>query len=283
MIAVELMRTNLISVLTLIGLLVLPYQPALANLFVYEAPTKEESGKFTGELSLDKIARLLLPKGTISFEGDQVKIRAVPRWLFDRNLVLQGTVVRAEFVSKANICLVGGLIYFYQGLWLEGLGRQKTTDLIDTIDGVQWKGRIVGCDGQNFQLRENGGKMQKIAFANIRSIKSPRAFAFNLNCGGAMPENKDKAISFNASQIILKQSEERYALLASKNALVPKSNLSGTEFALSKAALTYFVAFDIMSIIAPAIVIPLVINRRNTGAATAEYNKSLLAAPHSVN
>lgn len=56
-------------------------------------------------------------------------------------------------------------------------------------------------------------------------------------------------------------------LLAFTRPALDKSNLPGTEEGISKTALATFVALDIVSTIAPAIAIPLVLNAKNQAAA----------------
>lgn len=270
-------RTQWLSVISAIFLALVDHS-ALAYLLTYTQATADQPASFAGSVPLAKIAGVLLPKGMASLEGDQMKIRAVPRWLFDRNLVLQGAIIRAEVVVQQSSCVLGGLVYFHEGQWLDALDKGNTIDWIDTISGAHLRGRVFACTEQTLQLRKKDGSIEKIAFANIKAIKSPRAFAFNLTSLTNKPDADAKTFSFDVGQIVFKQTEARYALLAKRHSSLPKSNLSGTELGISKASLAYFAAFDIMSIIAPAIVIPLVINKRNQAAGQAEINKALAAS-----
>ena len=62
-------------------------------------------------------------------------------------------------------------------------------------------------------------------------------------------------------------------IIASRKASLPKSTLPGTEPGISKSALATFIALDIINEIAPAIAIPLVLNRSTQAAALNEIHR----------
>jgi hypothetical protein len=254
-------QSMILLALILSTLLALAPSAALASSIDYVAPTSGNRGELRGDLPLNRIGTLLLPRGLASFTDGELKILAVPRWLFDRNLVLKGAIIRAELVSQPSSSIIGGLVYFYDGLWLSNLAKDDESDVIDTMSDTEKRGRIVSRTDASFVLRRQDGSSETIAFSDIKTIRSPRAFTFNIvTAPVSSPPNS--SMRFDTNQIVLSQTRAQHRLLAMKQASLPASNLSGTEPGISKRAIATFVAFDIMSIIAPAIVAPLVLNHR---------------------
>lgn len=237
------------------------------NLFTYTVPTAEHAGRFSGELPIDRIGNMILPKGLASFLGDELLIRAVPQWLFDRNVVLKGVIVRAEGAQQANGFLLAGLVLMLDGLWLNNLSKASATESIDTMDGATWQGRIIGRIGTGDALtfQHSDGKTESIAFSKIKSINSGRAFTFNISTDHVKISPADNSLSFDGKQLLMKSRKARHAFWAYDH--VPRSNLAGTEAGISNKALATFVGLDIISTIAPPIAIPLVLNARNQRAA----------------
>jgi len=258
------MRTSALSVLPLLLLLALGQDLAAANEIIYSAPSNNNPGSLQGELPLSKIGPVALPHGMVCFEKDELKVLAVPRWLFDRNLVLQGAIVRAEVVSDGNVSIIGGLVYFYSGDWLANLAKRNAYEVIHTMDGSTLRGRITGRSGSSFLILTSSGASTNVPFASIKSISAQRAFTFNI----VAPSTNIARLqtSFNATAITLTQTRIPRRFLAHRQAILPVSTLAGTELAISNRTLATFVALDIMSLITPAIVTPLVLNSRTQQA-----------------
>lgn len=253
--------------LILSTLLVLAPNAAIANTIDYIPPTDSGRGELRGELPLNKIGTLLLPRGLVAFDDGELKILAVPRWLFDRNLVLKGAIVRAEIVSQPTSSIIGGLVFFYDGLWLSDLAKDDVPDVIDTMGDAQIRGRITARTDASFVVRHRNGTTEKVAFADIKTIRSPRAFTFNIVAPPLQLSPSPASIKLEANQILFAQTRTQHNLLAMKQASLPISRLPGTERGISNKAIATFVAFDVMSIIAPAIVAPLVLQHRTQLAA----------------
>src|SRR5262249_39918343 len=123
---------------------------------------------------------LKLPNGAVIFQDNQVKVMAVPDWLFDRNIVLSGPIVRAEFGAQGDRSLIGGLAYFIQGEWLSNLASARTPDVIETLSGEFIRGRILSDLGGAFAVKPQDGPERKVEFSTIKTISSPRAFRFSI-------------------------------------------------------------------------------------------------------
>jgi len=249
---------------------------ALASTIVYTAPTKDTPGTLAGEIPLNKIGTILLPDGLLQFSNDELTIGAVPDWLFDRDVVLRGAIVRAELVPQQNISLLGGLVYFYSGQWLSSLGSLRAPDLIDTLSGEQIRGRILGRIGQAFAIKPESGGTQKVNFSDIKTISSPRAFTFKISAPTTRLAPTDTSLTFDVSLITLTPTAINGRLIASRKATLPRSSLAGSEPGVSNQTIATFVALDIMGDIAPAVSIPLVLNRSNQSAALNAIHRSLV-------
>jgi hypothetical protein len=246
---------------------------AQAETVTYTAPTKDQPGKLAGELPIQRVSSILLPNGVVQLADDELRILAVPDWLFDRDVVLRGAIVRAEAAAQQNGSVIGGLVYFYDGQWLNNLASPKAVDVIDTISGEEIRGKIMTRMGQAFAVKPEAGGARKIAFSDIRTISSPRAFRFNIPSTTSRIVPSDAAIAFEAGSILITPTPIAGKIIAAKTATLPKSTLPGTEPGISKSALATFIALDIVNEIAPAIAIPLVLNRSTQAAALNELNR----------
>jgi hypothetical protein len=249
---------------------------ALGNTITYSAPTATDPGKFSGELPIARIANVLLPEGLVNFSGDEVTVSAVPDWLFDHDTVLKGALVRAELQPAKGTSVVSGLVFFYEGQWLANLGPIRAIDVIDTNGGEQVRGRIVSRIGQAFAVQPNTGGVRKINFSDIKSISSPRAFTFNMQTPTTRLAPTDSSLSFDASNINFASSSLNGKV--ARKATLPQSNLPGSDKGIKNNELGTFIALDVLNEIAPAIVIPLVLNPSTQSAALNQISRTDAAA-----
>jgi hypothetical protein len=233
--------------------------------FVYAVPTAEQAGKFRGQVNIDRIDRLLLPRGLAAFSDDELTFSAVPEWLFDRNPVLKGVIIRAEGVSEKSGVLLGGLAVMLEGQWLGSLARAGAPEALDTIDGAHWRGRIRGRNGAALTFEHADGRKEDIAFSRIKTIDSARAFTFNITTDNVRVNPTDSSMSFEARQLLLKPCHARHTLFAGGR--LPQSNLAGSEPGITRTAIATFVGLDMLSTIAAPVAIPLVLNAANQRAA----------------
>lgn len=245
---------------------------AAQNGFTYSPPVDGNSGKFEGDLPLDRMGKMALPRGLASFSQDELIIQAVPQWLFDRNVVFRGPIIRAEAVPQKSAYVLGGLALMLDGLWA-GTLLGKGDESIDTVDGAVVRGNILGRTADTLQVKAADGGIKNVAFSNIRSIRSPRAFNFRIESDGVKINPADSNVTFVARSVVITPVAANAKSLA-RRANIPRSTLAGTEPGISKTALTAFVALDIVNMITPPIVIPLVINYRNQKAAKSAIAKT---------
>jgi len=255
------------SLLTLNGL------ASLANTIAYTAPVGETPGKFAGEIPVKRINGVLLPDGLAKFDGDELTLAAVPDWLFDRDTVLTGAIVRAEYASQTSNSVIGGLVYFYDGQWLNNLASPKMPDTIELLDGTQLTGKIYARLGQAFAFKPADGGQRKINFTDIKTISSPRAYTFNIPVPTTRITPADTTMTFDASSIVLMPSGVAGRIAMAKKAVLPQSHLPGTEQGISNRSIATFVALDIANDIIPAIAIPLVLSPWTQQAALNEIRK----------
>ncbi len=239
---------------------------ASANAIKYTAAVADQAGKFEADLPLKTIGCLKLPNGAVVFKEDQVKVMAVPDWLFDRNVVLSGPLIRAEFAIQDTQSVVAGLTYFLEGEWLTQLASPRAIDVIETVSGEQIRGRILSRVDNAFAIKADNGPTRKIEFSAIKTINSPRAFRFSIPAKNVKVLPADNSMEAEAELASFSPTFLKGSLLASKPH-VPKSTLPGADPGISKASIATFLALDIIVEVAPAITIPLVLQRRTQSAA----------------
>ena len=251
---------------------------ASANTITYLLPADSQPGKFSGDLPLPAIGSVLLPDGLVQLKDDELQVAAVPDWLFDRDVVMKGVIVRAEIVAQENASIVAGLVYFFDGRWLPYLAPLRSVDVISTVSGETIRGRVVGRAEQSFVFKVDTGGTKKIEFKDVKSINSPRAFTFNIPAATARLSPTDTSLTFESDEIRL-AATSMVKGRASKKAHLPPSMLAGTDPGVSNRTIGTFIALDIMSDIAPAIAIPLVLSPYTQSAALNEIHRFLVAHP----
>jgi hypothetical protein len=249
-----------------------------ANTITYSLPAASQPGKFTGDLPLAKIGTVLLPDGLVQLKDDELEIAAVPDWLFDRDVVMKGVIVRAEIVAQQNVSIIAGLVYFFDGRWLPYLASTRSVDVINTVSGETIRGRVMGRADQSFVFQTDEGSTKKIDFKDVKSINSPRAFTFNIPAATARLSPTDTSLTFESDEIKMAPTS-MVAGHASKKAHLPPSMLAGSDPGVSNSAIGTFIALDIISDIAPAIAIPLVLSPYTQSAAINEIKRFLIQHP----
>ena len=217
--------------------------PALAQSgFTYSPPSGANPGKLAGDLAVDKIGKIALPRGVASFAQDELIIQAVPGWLFDRNVVFKGPIVRAEAVPQNNSYVLGGLAVMLDGLWTNSVLSGKR-EAIETIDGGTVSGEITGRVSDALVVKHDDGRQENVLFSRIKTVRSPRAFIFNIQSDGVKINPADSNVTFIARSVLI--SPANSSLKNSRRTRVPRFALAGTEAGISKRALAVFVALDI--------------------------------------
>lgn len=240
--------------------------PAMAGTITFTSGVADQPGKFEGELPIKILGSLKLPSGAVVFQDGQIKVMAVPDWLFDRNVVLSGPLVRAEFAGQGNDSVIAGLAYFLEGEWLTNLASPRAVDVIETLSGERISGRILSSMGSAFAIKPNDGATRKIDFSAIKTINSARAFRFSIPTRNVKILAPDNGISAEADTISFAPTFLRGGLIASRPT-VPKSTLPGAEPGISKGTIATFLALDFIVEVAPAIAIPLTLQHKTQEAA----------------
>ncbi|MBX9685115.1 MAG: hypothetical protein K2X27_00360 [Candidatus Obscuribacterales bacterium] len=246
----------------------------MAGSFSYTAPGGDQLSKFSGEIAVDKLGRLRLNRGIAVFNGDQLEIKAVPEWIFDRTVLLRGPVLRAEVIPQNGKYLLAGLAFILDGPYVNELSAADKVEVIVTLDGKRLSGRVISRTPDSLQLKLKNGKLESLPFTNIKTIESARALTFNISADSVKIDGNNNSINFEARSLQLRPVSQKAGLLASR-AYTPASSLPGTEPGISRAAIATFLAIDLINEIAPAIAIPLVVNSRNQKAAKEAISKVL--------
>ena len=243
---------------------------ATANPITYIPPTDNSSGSFSGEMPIKRIGPLLLPKAVVQLKGTDVNVLAVPDWLFDPNVVLAGTLVKAQIDVQGQSSSLRGLVYFSDGLWLSNIASQNALDIIDTTSGERYRGHIRTRLDNAFAFKPESGAMQKLLFTEIKNINSPRAYIFTATCQSSKIAPANTAVQLEASDISFSPTFAHGSIM--RTASVPTSTLAGTEPGITKSQLTTMIGMNVFTDLAPAIAIPLALNRGTNSQAQRELN-----------
>jgi len=262
---VNLWRALTLSVFTASAITYSTNLPTLADSITYTAPSENQSASFSGEIPIKQIGPLLLPKAVVQFKDTDVNVLAVPDWLFDRSVVLAGALVNAQIDLQNKTGDLRGLVYFSEGEWLNNLASVNATDVVTTFDGEILHGRIRSRLDNGFAFKPESGQMRKVLFTEIKNINSPRAYIFTMPSGSSKVLPNNSSIEFDANTISFAPTFGHGSI--SKSARLPKSTLAGTEPGISNAQIGAMVGMNMAIDLAPAIVIPLVLNKGNETAA----------------
>jgi hypothetical protein len=242
---------------------------SFANSLNYAAPTKEEAGRFSGELPISSVGTVRTPRGLVRFRDDELTVLAVPQWLFDRNVVLKGAIVETEVIDGKTM---QGLVYFFEGEWLQSVVQAAGDDEIDLGNNLV-RGKIISREGRTFLVKRSDGSTDKIAFRDIKAIKSSRAFTFSIALDATKIPPDGQGLIFESRSVSLSPTRARHPLFASAALNVPKSKLPGTEPGIPKTALVTYLALDVLIGVAPAVAIPLTLQHSTQTAALNAINK----------
>lgn len=215
------------------------------------------------------MGRLLLPQGQLKVRGQVVEIQAVPDWLFDRHTVLKGKLLQAnihngDVATNPNTSL-DALVYFNDGDWLKELYRGKRTRESITLksgETVSGNVRSIGDEALNIEIIP--GTIKKIDLAEVVTVDSPYAYRINVALSNVKiaPDSQDLAadggaVQFTAATIITGKFGNQLA--KNKTAVLPASNLPGTEGGITRNKIASMVAADTVNTLAPLIAIPIVV------------------------
>lgn len=217
------------------------------------------------------MGRLLLPQGLLKVRGQVVEVQAVPEWLFDRHTVLKGKLLQANVRSgeaaaspNPNTSL-DALVYFNDGDWLKELYRGKRTRESITLKSgeiVSGNVRSVGEEALNIELIP--GTVKKIELADVVTVDSPYAYRINVALANVKiaPDSQDLAADGGAVQFTpatVVSGKFGNQLAKNKTAVLPASNLPGTEGGITRNKIAAMVAADTVNTLAPLVAIPIVV------------------------
>lgn len=205
----------------------------------------------------ERIGRLALPDGQLRIRNGEAELQAVPDWLFDRHTVLKGKLIAAKMNSQAPSSLEL-VLYFNEGDWLKEIYKgRRTRETITLKSGNAVSGNVRSITASDINFEVLPGKVDKIALADVVNIDSPFAFRGVVPVSQVKinPDNQDiSADAGTVSFAIPGRSANN-----TKVAVLPPSNLPGTEGGISKGKIIAMVGVDTVNTLAPLIAIPIVV------------------------
>lgn len=237
------------------------------------APVKvaKDTAGIEARVKTDSLGRMKVNNGTVKFSGNDVSVGAVPDWLFDRHVVLTGKVVTHRITTAGGSTVIQGLMYFTGGDWINSFEDFKRPDNLELVDGSILTGRVRAVNQGNVDFQVQTGQTRRINTSDVKTILSPRAYAFNIPASDVKVDATTgdltgEALTGTFDATFTK--ENRRLLFAKKDAkpIEPKSTLAGSEGGVTKGQLTTLILLDAANTIAPAIVAPIVAPIGDKGA-----------------
>ncbi len=234
---------------------------ALNSLSALASPLSLKQGaqgqELTTSVKAERIGRLALPDGQLRIRSGDAELQAVPDWLFDRHTVLKGKLISAKMNSQAPSSLEL-LLYFNEGDWLKEIYKgRRTRETLTLKSGNSVSGNVRSITATDINFEVLPGKVDKIALADIVNIDSPFAFKAVVPVSQVKinPDNQD--ITADAGTVSF--TVPGRSANSTKVAVLPPSNLPGTEGGITKGKIVAMVGVDTVNTLAPLIAIPIVV------------------------
>lgn len=234
---------------------------ALNSLAALASPLSLKQGAQGQELTTcvkaERIGRLALPDGLLRIRAGDAELQAVPDWLFDRHTVLKGKLISARMNSQAPSSL-DLVLYFNEGDWLKEIYKgRRTRETITLKSGNAVSGNIRSITATDINFEVLPGKVDRIALADVVNIDSPFAFKASIPVSQVKINADTQDISADAGTVSF--TVPGRAGNTTKVAVLPPSNLPGTEGGISKGKIVAMVGVDTVNTLAPLIAIPIVV------------------------
>lgn len=250
---------------------------AAAASFLYtdaamSAPVKviKDTAGIEARVKTDSLGQMKVSNGSVKFSGNDVTVGAVPDWLFDRHTVLTGKVISHRIATAGGSTVIQGLMYFTGGDWINSFEDFRRPDNLELVDGTILSGRVRTVNQNNIDFQVQTGQTRRINNADVKTILSPRAFAFNIPASdikvdATTGDLTGEALAGSFDPTFTKEARRLFAKKDGKP-MEPKSTLAGSEGGVTKGQLTTMIVLDAANMLAPAIVAPIVAPLGDRGA-----------------
>jgi hypothetical protein len=217
-------------------------------------------------LPLTSIGTLKLPNGQLELIDKYLQIRAIPEALFDSRTVLSGVVLKANKTGQTNERnqTISALVYLFAGTWLNYLGPEPVSELVETQDGKIIAGRIIEGSDESLSLSGTDQKITSIDIRNIANVKSPRAFWLKIPITSSIIDSETAA----GTSLIAQASSAMFAPTFGQKSTtsVPGRFMIrplGDEKGMTNWSFAAYLMADVAAFVGPAIALPLAIEKRN--------------------
>lgn len=231
--------------------------------------------KIEAKLDADNIGMLKIPRGSVKVNGEKITVGAIPEWLFDRHVVLKGTILRTEIEGAGASTRIRGLAYFESGEWLNNLDNIRRKDNLVLDSGAVLVGKLRGINAETLDFQLVTGQLKRIKKSSMAKLISPRAYFFSIPAQAVKIDSNTGEITGEATAIAFNPtvSKKKQHWFAKRTPREPKSFLAGTEGGVSKAQLSGMIFMDIASTVAPLVIAPIVASPLGTKSADRQLNE----------
>jgi hypothetical protein len=188
---------------------------AMAASVSFTPSTGNNAAALAGSIKLEKLGKVAIPRGRMTFHGSEVLVTTIPEWQFDRVEVLTGTLLKATSIGNGQSATVNGIVYFQDGDWLGYIDNPNGQDSIVTTTGTLSGKLAIGPDG-SITIKQKDGTVTPVSADTIQELYSSRAYNFSIPATANAAVTAGQAFEGEASSLTLKPSEKIFRLSALK-------------------------------------------------------------------
>ncbi len=181
--------THLISVTLLIQTLC---SPALSTQISFtESEPANGRGVLNGRAAIKTIGPLHLSEGTVSMQENRINVLSDSQDA-PEEAELVGTIIDAQINVASNT--ISGTAFFTRGYSISALDSNKTKESIQTLNGVEYSGRIIDVQPNLLRIKTASTSVV-IPTRQIKGVKSSRAYQFSLPINSSATSSADSSVN----------------------------------------------------------------------------------------
>lgn len=221
--------------------------------FAPDSPTSL-SGAVDVVLPIDKMGSLPVPRGRIKINGNTADLTMIPEWVFDRQHVLQGTVLDTRIDNSGKQPIMRGVIMWTDGPWIEYFDDRKPDEEV-VANGVSVIGRVTEITATDIAV-ESGGTVSRTPLAAVSEVRSPRVYTFAIPTTSLQQPSGSQQFYSDARSITMAASAKPFRLPVLKSSI--QRQMDTGEWSTKKCiAVGSVLSLVQLSQLVPVMVVPL--------------------------
>jgi hypothetical protein len=221
--------------------------------FAPDSPTSV-SGSIDVVLPVDKMGTLPVPRGRIQINGNSADLTMIPEWMFDRQHVLQGTVLDTRIDNTGKQPIMRGVIIWTEGPWIEYFDDRKPDEEV-VANGITTVGRVSEITPTDIAV-ESGGTVKRTPLAAVTEIRSSRVYNFAIPTTSLQQPSGTQQFYTDARSIAMVASAKPFRLPVLKSSI--QRQMDTGEWSTKKCiAVGSLLSLVELSQLVPVMVVPI--------------------------